>query len=63
MAPALFGIERHELDETKLKIVLARKPEQVDAANPRPNDENGHIIEIAPADGDHRAASSIARTS
>ncbi len=32
-----------------------RKPEQVDAANPRANNENGHVIEIAPAGGDHAA--------
>lgn len=32
-----------------------RKPEQVDAANPRANNENGHIIELVPAGGDHAA--------
>ena len=33
-----------------------RKPEQVSAANPRARNEHGHIIEIAPKDGDHAAA-------
>jgi uncharacterized protein len=32
-----------------------RKAEQIDAANPRAGNEFGHIIEIAPADGDHAA--------
>jgi len=32
-----------------------RKPEQVDAANPRPDNEFGHIIEITAPDGDHAA--------
>jgi secreted PhoX family phosphatase len=32
-----------------------RKPEQVDAANPRANNRFGHIIEMIPPDGDHAA--------
>ncbi len=32
-----------------------RKPEQVDAANPRANSRFGHIIEMTPPDGDHAA--------
>lgn len=32
-----------------------RKPEEVDPANPRPDNTFGHIIEIAPAGGDHAA--------
>ncbi|MFZ1429273.1 MAG: PhoX family phosphatase [Geminicoccaceae bacterium] len=32
-----------------------RKPEQVDAANPRPENLFGHIVELTPPDGDHAA--------
>jgi hypothetical protein len=32
-----------------------RKPDQVEAANPRPDNKFGHIIEITPPDGDHAA--------
>jgi secreted PhoX family phosphatase len=32
-----------------------RKPEQIDAANPRPENRFGHIIEMIPQDGDHAA--------
>jgi len=32
-----------------------RKPEQVDAANPRPDNRFGHIIEMIPEGGDHAA--------
>ena len=33
-----------------------RKPEETDAANPRPDNRFGHIIEMSPPDGDHAAA-------
>ena len=33
----------------------SRKPEQVDAANPRAKNAFGHIVEISEADGDHTA--------
>jgi uncharacterized protein len=32
-----------------------RKADQVDAANPRPDNKFGHIIEMIPPDGDHAA--------
>jgi secreted PhoX family phosphatase len=32
-----------------------RRPEQIDKANPRPENEFGHIIEMTPPDGDHAA--------
>jgi secreted PhoX family phosphatase len=43
----------------KVYVVLTfnerRKPEQVDAANPRAGSRFGHIIEMVPPDGDHAA--------
>ncbi len=44
----------------KVYVILTnndkRKPEQVDAANPRPDNQFGHIIEMIPPGGDHAAA-------
>src|SRR5262245_16550674 len=44
----------------KVYVVLTnnsnRKPEQVDAANPRATNRFGHIIEMIPPSGDHAAA-------
>jgi secreted PhoX family phosphatase len=37
----------------------SRKPSQVDAANPRPDNAFGHIIELTPPDGDHAADSFV----
>ena len=43
----------------KVYVILTnntrRKPEQVDAANPRPENRFGHIIEMMPDGGDHAA--------
>jgi secreted PhoX family phosphatase len=43
----------------KVYVVLTnnnrRKPEQVDAANPRADNRFGHVIEMIPPDGDHAA--------
>jgi secreted PhoX family phosphatase len=33
-----------------------RRPEEADAANPRPDNRFGHIVEMIPPDGDHAAA-------
>jgi uncharacterized protein len=44
---------------SKLYVILTnnelRKPDQVDAANPRAPNRFGHIIEMTPQDGDHAA--------
>jgi secreted PhoX family phosphatase len=44
----------------KVYVILTlndrRKPEETDAANPRPDNRFGHIIEMTPPDGDHAAA-------
>jgi secreted PhoX family phosphatase len=43
----------------KVYVILTnnnrRKPEDVDAANPRADNKFGHIIEMSPPDGDHAA--------
>jgi secreted PhoX family phosphatase len=47
------------LKTNKVYVILTnnsrRRPDQVDAANPRTNNEFGHIIEMIPPDGDHGA--------
>jgi secreted PhoX family phosphatase len=51
-----------EVNPVTQKVYLAltnngnRKPEQVDAANPRAANHFGHIIEMTPPNGDHAAA-------
>ncbi|MBM3649334.1 MAG: PhoX family phosphatase [Alphaproteobacteria bacterium] len=37
----------------------SRKPEEVNAANPRPKNDHGHILEITPKDGDHAASEGV----
>ncbi|MGA8992584.1 MAG: PhoX family phosphatase, partial [Rhodoplanes sp.] len=48
-----------DLRSNKVFVMLtnnaSRKPDQVDAANPRANNRFGHIIEMTPPDGDHAA--------
>ncbi len=43
----------------KVYVILTnndkRKPEDVNAANPRPENKFGHIVELTPPDGDHAA--------
>jgi secreted PhoX family phosphatase len=47
------------LQREKVYVILTnnnrRKPDQVDAANPRPDNRFGHIIEMTAPDGDHAA--------
>jgi secreted PhoX family phosphatase len=51
-----------EASPTTQKVYVAltnnnrRKPEQIDAANPRADNRFGHIIEMTPPGGDHAAA-------
>ena len=42
----------HEL-RVFLRIATPRKADEVDKANPRAANDHGHILEIAPKDGDH----------
>jgi secreted PhoX family phosphatase len=48
------------LQQQKVYVVLTnntnRKSDQVNAANPRPDNRFGHIIEMTPPDGDHAAS-------
>ena len=48
------------LRSQKVYVILTnnanRKPEQVNAANPRPDNRFGHIIEMTPPGGDHAAS-------
>lgn len=48
------------LKTNKVYLILtnnsSRKPDAIDAANPRPDNKFGHIIEMTPPDGDHAAA-------
>jgi secreted PhoX family phosphatase len=45
--------------DQKVYVILTnntnRKPDQVNTANPRPDNRFGHIIEMMPSDGDHAA--------
>ena len=47
------------LQQQKVYVILTnnanRKPDQVNAANPRPHNQFGHIIEMTPPNGDHAA--------
>jgi uncharacterized protein len=48
------------LRSQKVYVILTnnanRKPEQLNAANPRPDNRFGHIIEMTPPDGNHSAS-------
>ena len=52
-------VEAHP-QTNKVYVILTnnsrRKPDQVDAANPRANNRFGHVIEMAPPNGDHAAS-------